>query len=211
MVNHRRRDEEAGVLQTRHALERNAHHQVVLHDRPAAVAGIDCGVGLHGEKRAVAAVHVILQLNARHHPARVGDLFAARRIAVRHHRRTNLGQIAEFERLKSAKETLILHFEQREVTVVRDEFDAREVRPRVLVAVHEDLLGPAHDVRVGHDALALDDEARTAAAADRVKPPRCVPDRLLAERHDLDDRTLRLGSQARARQNYRQDKTQELI
>ena len=47
-----------------------------------------------------------------------------------------------------------------------------------------------------------------AIAREKLKE---VPDRLLAERHDLDDRALRLGSQARARQNYRQDKTQELI
>src|SRR2546429_3375965 len=39
-------------------------------------------------------------------------------------------------------------------------------RPRVLVTVHEDLLRPAHHVRVGHDAPAFDNEARTAARSE---------------------------------------------
>src|SRR2546429_2976673 len=44
-------------------------------------------------------------------------------------------------------------------------------RPRVLVTVHEDLLRPAHHVRVGHDAPAFDNETRTAAAADSPQTP----------------------------------------
>ena len=211
MLNHRRWNEEAGVLQAGHALEGDPDDQILLHHRPAAVAGIDGGVGLHGEKRAIAAVDVILQLDARHHAPGVGDLLAAGRVTVGHYRGTDLGQIPEFERLKAVEKTLVLDFEQGEIAVVRDEFDMREIRPRVLVAMHQDLFAPAHDVRVGHDAPALDDESRTAAAANRLEPPRCVPDRLLAEGHDLNDRALRLGGETRVRKNPQQNEAEQIL
>src|SRR6185369_6509380 len=112
-------------------------------DRPATVARIDRGIRLHRQKRSVATVHVGLQIDARDHPARVGYLFAAGGIAVSDNRGTHLRQVTKSERLQAIEKTLILDFKQSEVAVVRDEFDAREIRPRILVAPHNDLLPPA--------------------------------------------------------------------
>src|SRR5205823_8345613 len=86
-----------------------------------------------------------------------------------------------------------------------------QIRPRVLVTVHEDLLRPAHHVRVVHDAPAFDNEARTAAAADSLEPPRRVPNRLLAERHDLNDRAFRLGAESRSHGGCQQKKPEEIL
>src|SRR5207249_2226283 len=95
--------------------------------------------------------------------------------------------------------------------IVGDESDAGEVRARVLIFVHENLLGPTYHVRVGHDALAPDDKPRAAAAPDRFEAPGRVPDRLLAERHDLNHRILRLGAQAQQREGRQQKQTEEMF
>jgi len=59
-------------------------------------------------------------------------------------------------------------------------------------------------VRVGHDALALEQKTGAGAFAYRFKPPRRVPDRLLTEVDDLYDRFFRLRALRQGNQRREQ-------
>ena len=84
-------------------------------------------------------------------------------------------------------------FSKAEVAIVTDVFDFGNVWSRILVAADDDLLGPAHDVGIRHDALAFDDEPGTTGAPDGIEAPWVFPGGLLDENNDLNDRTLRVS------------------
>src|ERR1051326_113184 len=73
-----------------------------------------------------------------------------------------------------------------------DEFGFGVVGMGVLITAHDHLASPTDDVRVRHDPLALNHESCPPGAMHRFEPPGRIPDRLLNERHDLDDRPFRL-------------------
>src|SRR4029078_8780388 len=110
-------------------------------------------------------------------------------ITVGDHTGTDLGEVTEAERLHPIKKTLVFHREQGKIAIVADELHVRHVRTGILVPPDQDLLVPANDMRIGHDALAflgLNDKSRAPRPPDRVETPGRVPDRLLTERADLD-------------------------
>ena len=85
-----------------------------------------------------------------------------------------------------------------------DIFDFRDIGTGILVFAHDDLLAPAHDVGIGHNAFALDHKAGATHPPNGIESPRGIPDRLLGKSKDLDNRTLRISSLANRQPAYSQ-------
>jgi hypothetical protein len=117
-------------------------------------------------------VRVGLKINARHHAVRHRHPLTADRVAIDGDRRFNLRDAAEFQRNGALEESRLGNFQHREIAVVPDELDTRGVLVRVVVFFHDEEAPVADDMGVGHDALAVDDEARADPAADVARHPR---------------------------------------
>ena len=135
----------------------------------------------------IADVGVGLQLDAGDHPACIGDLVAPRRVTVSDNGRANLGKLAQFQWFQVIKKPRVLRLENRQVTIVPDEFNLRQIRSRVLETPEDDLARPTHHVRVGKDAFAFNYEPRATHPANRIEAPGGFPGGRLAEIDDLHD------------------------
>ncbi len=165
MIDDDGRDKVARVFESMRAFECHADHLVVLDDGTAAVAGIDRSIGLNGEKGAIADMHIALDLDARDHAPGIRDLLATGRKAVSNHGRSDFGKRTKLEGLHALVEFRIVlprrridHPDDREVNIVRDEFDLGEVTLRIVVLPNQQLLGEGHDMRVGHDTVAINEK-----------------------------------------------------
>ena len=130
-------------------------------------------------------MNVVLHLYPRHYAAGVADLFATGRVTAGDHGGLNLGQFAEGDRLEALKKTGRHHLEHSQIRLVGDVFNFGQPWAWILKTTQDNLLGPADDVGVCHDAVAIDDKAGPAGGCDRVVTPRGVPDRGLAVHQNL--------------------------
>src|SRR5262249_5445911 len=161
------------------------------------------------QKVTITDVRKILDFNARDHPTSIRDLAATSRITVGHHRGADFGERANLERFEAIEELFVLDFQQRQVAVVRDEADFGQIRAWILVTMNDHLLGPAHDVRISHNAFAADDKAGARGLADHIRTPGHVPNRLLAKGGYVDNGFLWFSGGCTHRQPPNQQQAQQ--
>ena len=155
------RDDVADVLGIRQVAEGEADHLVVGDRRAAAVAGVDGGIDLDAQARGRVAVGD--ELDARDDALGDREGGAPGRIAVREHRVLDLRQGARARQRRAAfEERLVIELEDGQVDARGEGLDGGGDLVARLVPLHLHLAGVGDHVRVGEDALALDDDARAA-------------------------------------------------
>ena len=159
MLNDGGRDEKACIFKPRGALEGHSNDLSILEDWPPRVAWVDGRVGLNSQEASISWLDVIDQLDAADHPTCEGNLLTACGITNGIHYRPHLGQHPYGQGIQTFKKGGILYREDSQVTIMSDVGYLGQVGAGVLKASDLNLLGPADDMSVGYDSIALDDEA----------------------------------------------------
>ena len=149
------------------ALEGDADDHVVLEDGAAGVSWVDGGIDLDGEVLICAAVGVFLVVDAADDAAGDGDAFAADGEADDLDGGVEFGDIlGDFEGFDGGEGGgWFDEFEEGEVAVVCDVFDASAVGCGVADLADDEAGSVADHVGVGHEEVFCDEEACTGAAA----------------------------------------------
>ena len=154
-------DDVADVVGLGELAEDQADHLAVDQGRAAAVARVDRRVDLDAHAREPFAVAG--EFDPRHDPLGDRERRAPLGIAVNQHRFLDFGQSrGAHDRRPLFKERLILEPDHGQVDSRADRLDLGGQLVARLVAFDEELAGVEHDVGIGQDALAVDDDPGAA-------------------------------------------------
>ncbi len=179
------------------ALERDPDDFPILHHGPAAVAGINLCADLDREVLIDRGVGVELKVDARDDAGRDGHALAADRITVGRDGRFQLGNSAQGQGGHVLRKIGRRHFDQSQIAIVRHKQDAGRIFLRVALSFDREVTAVTHDVGIGHDAVAGDDEPRADSPLNPARIPRRLVVRIHPRSGDADEAVLDLGVRRR--------------
>ena len=107
-----------------------------------------------------------MKVDPRNNSGRHRHTLAADRITIGRDSRFERGNPAERQRRHVFEEIRRCHIDHREIAIVRHEADRGRIFVRIALAFDGEVTTVTHDVRVGHDAVAIDDKSGANAALD---------------------------------------------
>src|SRR5947209_12887012 len=114
---------------------------------------------------------VELKIDPRNNSGGYGHALPANRITIGRYGGFKFGNAAELQR-RHIFEKVRIDGDQREIAIMRDEQNFRRIFVRIPVALDGKIAAVAYNVRVGHDAVAVDHEPSADAAAEHSSVPR---------------------------------------
>ena len=154
-------------------------------------------------------MRIELEIDARNDSRRHRHALAADWITVSRHGRFQLRDRAEIERRHLFEKIRRSHGDDGEIAIVRDEFNRRLVFIRIAFALDREIATVAYDMRVRHDAIAIDDKAGADTALDRAGVPRRAIIRFNFRRRDANQTFLNLSVRLRLQDLARKQKSAE--
>ncbi len=135
-------------------------------------------------------MRVELEVDARNNPGRDRHALAADRITIGRDGRFQFGNSAETQRHHVLEKLGRRDLDQREIAVVRDEQNRGRILVGIALALDREIAAVADDVRVGHDARSVDDEAGADPFLNCAGIPRRLVIRLDVGRGDANEAFL---------------------
>ena len=184
-----RRDHVADVLGDISAisLEGHADDFAILHDRAAAVAGVDRRIDLDRQVGIHPRVRVRLEVDARDDPLGHREAGPADRVAVDRNDRFDRGDTTQIQCCGVFEKAGVIHGQHREVAIVRDKKHARLAGFGIALLGNRQEPRVADDVGICHDAVAADDEPGPDSAGDLARIPRRLVVGFLGGGFDADE------------------------